>query len=639
MIDFWNQIATPHNMTTNMKKAKAINICAAVVFGALSIAALFAFPRFSVYRGNLLPTAIVATVAALLAFHPRFAAVPTAIGRIVMRPSDRAFGWGVFLAGTAWFAILSLVLFSGTPVLDDDSAALFQAKIFLSGRLRVPAPSPPEFFDQFGIISRHHGVPWLCYMYPFGHALVLLPGLALGVPWLVMPLFSGGACALTASLGRILFGERVARLAALCCLASPMSAELGATFLNHAPTAFGVLLATRGVLLCLRENGDDADGPDRTLRRRLLPGLETGIGLSLAMLCRPADAAVCGVILGLVAISRPVRAWRARSPFLVALAVLAVAIAAHLAWTQIQTGDWRVPGHTFFMGAGKYGLSDSFTLQKAIRNAAWRTMEFGAKSTGWPVAAFFPALLPLLRRRWRARALWLWSFPAALSAVYFFFFWYEVCFPARYLSAALAPLILLAAAGWATAAEAAGLSLSRTCLVPAALGLFVFLPAHLRSFDDHWHEVERILPRVVERAGLHNAVVIQSDVGMAHDRANRLRRYFASAFILNDPDFRGDVVFVHNLRSRNKELLGLFPGRTVWLYRYRRDRNLAELYRETFVPSTGEAVHDFVELPGLSGYVDPARDALTIPDAGRAPAPATLRLPSSPNFLPTNRQP
>ena len=85
--------------------------------------------------------------------------------------------------------------------------------------------------------------------------------------------------------------------------------------------------------------------------------------------------------------------------------------------------------------------------------------------------------------------------------------------------------------------------------------------------------------------------------------------------MLNEPDFGGNVVYVRNLRSRNAELPGLFPGRDVYLYRYRRNKNLAELYLETFDPETGTPTHQFIRMPGLRGYSDPDTDGITIPDA------------------------
>jgi len=586
------------------------------LFLAAALLAWIFFPRFSTYWSHPVWTAAAIAVAVALVTVPRLSAIPARLGALVMRPSRRTFGLAVFLIGAAWFSALSWILYEGTPVLDDDVSALFQARIFLSGRLTVPAPAPAEFFSQFAIISGTHGVDWLCSMYPFGHPLVLLPGVAVGASWLIMPLFAAGACVMAAALGRALFSERTARFAALACLASPMFAELGSTHLNHAPTAFGVLLAAWSVLACL---GLRRDAPPPAGPRALLHGLLAGVGISLAFLCRPADAAASGLVIGLLVLARFRRAWDARRSLLAAAAVLACAVVAHLAWTQIQTGDWRVPGHEFCMmnGMGRYGFTPFFGPRKAFFHAHLRTMELGAKATGWPVAVFFPALLPLFSPSRRKRALWLWAFPAALSALYFFFFWYEHCYPARYLFVAVPPLLILAAEGVAIFARFVRKPFRTVAAPPVFLALAVFLPFHLASFDDHWHDVERLLPKILRAAGVHDAVVIRHDRGHADDRADRVRDYYATSFLLNDVDFAGDVVHVRNLRGRNAELPALFPGRAIYLYRYNRSRNEGELYLERFDPATGAPSHTFIPLD-LPGYADPDVHPLTIPDAAIA---------------------
>lgn len=578
---------------------------------ALAAFALVSFPAFSVYRDRPVLAAAVAAAALAVALHPRLCALPRWLGRAVMAPSAVRFGWAAFFAGTVFFSALSLVLFEGTPVLDDDASAFFQAKIFLTGRLRVPAPEPAGFFAAFGVISGVHGVDWLCTMYPFGHPLVLAAGLAFGVPWLVMPLFAAGTCVLVAALGRRLFCERTARLAALTCLASPMFAELGATFLNHAATAFGAMLFVLETVVLL----EDRSG-GRAARRDVVRGLLSGLGLSLAFLCRPADAVVVGVLTGLAAVSRPKVAWARRVPFAAALAVLAGAVALHVGWTHVQTGRWFLPGHLFARPSLRYGFTAYFTPARAAYHATLRTMALGAKATGWPVAAFFPALLPLLRRRGRAKAVWLWSFPAALSVLYFFFMWYEHCFPARYLFVSVPVLAILASEGWRIAADARKASLARLVFAPAAMGVVLFLPFHLASFDDHWYDFERNLPHVVEAAGVRNAVVVCDAVGISPDRADRIKKYFAAAFVRNDPDFRGDVLYVRSLGARDAELPAAFPGRAFWRYRYRRDLNESELYRMSFDPETGEPRFDFIPLK-CRGALDPDGSA---PSLAAAPA-------------------
>ncbi len=582
-------------------------LCAAVIV-FLSILALKFFPRYAIYRRHEFLALAIAIPALCASFLPKLSKIPSTIGAAIMRPSAKAFGVIVFAAGAILYTVLAFVLFEGTPVLDDDASAFFQSRIFHSGHLTVPAPQPPLFFYQFAIISRCHNVDWLCSMYPIGHPLVLLPGVALGIPWLTMPLFAAGTCALTAAVARLIFSERTARLAAITCLTSPMVAELGSTYLNHAPTAFGILLAAWGVLSCL--NIHDVGG-----KVSLSHGLLAGLGISLAFLCRPADTFACGIVIGIVAMTHPDKAWKARWPFIVAIIILAMAVILHLSWTQVQTGDWRVPGHAFCMGkCGKYGFTPDFGPGKAVYHAYLRSVEFGAKATGWPVPVFLTALIPLTFRDKRGMAVWLWLFFIGLSTVYFFYFWYEHCFPARYLFVSVPMMIILASAGWEAIADAYSFPLSKVVLVPALLGVLLFLPLHLSSFDDHWYDIERHLPKVIAKSGIHNAVVIYDEIEYARDRDDRVNKYYASAFIRNALDFNGDIVYVHNLRSENSKLPRLFPGRKIYLYRFWRTTNKVELYREDFNPVTGEPSHTFLKIDAPH-YVTPGKDRMSIPTA------------------------
>ena len=55
--------------------------------------------------------------------------------------------------------------------------------------------------------------------------------------------------------------------------------------------------------------------------------------------------------------------------------------------------------------------------------------------------------------------------------------------------------------------------------------------------------------------------------------------FYATGFMHNDLDLEGDVLYVRNLRSRNIELVRRHPDRSVYLYRYLRDKEKAYLYR------------------------------------------------------------
>ena len=553
-------------------RAPPLRIATAASLGVAlaTLAALALLPRFAAYRAHPLAAAALVGAGLALALSPRGARLLDRLSRTVLEWSPARFGLLLFIVGTTFYALVSWCVFGALPVLDDDACALMQARVFLSGRVTLPLPDLPECYWLRFWLDNQNGLPHLCALYPPGHPALLALGLAFGAPWLVMPVFGGLLSVLVVSVGRLLFDEESARLAGLLCVFSPMVCELSATHLAHAPTACGLLLAARGVLRCL-EKPSWADGAS------------AGLGIALSFQCRAADAAVAGAMLAVPVLASPRRAWRARGPLALAALILALGVAGQAWYWSRTTLDWRTPGHVLGLGArGRLGFVGDYAPATALRRLLVRIGEFNGRLLGWPVPAFLPALVPLVSREWRARALWLWSVPAALLAFLFFFWgWEQSYLPASYAFAAAPALLLLSAAGISLAARR--LSVPAVRLLPPVVlpALLLFLPVHLRSFDDHFFSMEKSLPAIVGKAGVRNAVVFCDaiDRGPRNTPVGRYD-YFARAFLMNDLAFEeGNVIYARNLRERNPELIAAHPDRDFYLYRFRRNNGLSELYR------------------------------------------------------------
>ena len=597
------------NRTSFLNEAPAVlrrngwMIAAACAAALATLAALARLPRFAAYRAHPLLAALLFGAGLALVLAPRGARVLDRIARAAESVSPAAFGLFLFVVGTVFYALVSWRVFGALPVLDDDTCSLMQARIFLSGRVTIPLSPNPDFFWLHFWLGGTHGLPHQCAMYPPGHPALLAVGLAVGAPWLVMPVFGGLLAVLVASVGRLLFDEESARLAGLLCVLSPMVCELSATHLAHAPTACGLLLAARGVLRCLE-------------RPSWAGGALAGLGICLAFQCRTADAAVAGATLALPVLAAPRRAWRARGPLALAALILALGIAGQAWYWSATTQDWRTPGHVLGLGArAKLGFLSPFTPAEAVRRLFVRLGELNGRVLGWPVPAFLPALVPLFHRPWRFRALWLWSVPAALLAFLFFFWgWEQSYLPASYAFASVPAILLLSAAGVSRIARRLSVPALRM-LPPVALpALLLFLPVHLRSFDDHFFNMEKVLPSIVAKAGVRNAVVFCDSIGRGPSNTPYGRYdYFARPFLLNDLAFEeGDVVYARNLRERNPEMIASHPDRDFYLYRFRRRDGLAELYRIDL--SGPEPVYRFVPVDDPRA-ADP-NGRLSIPNPG-----------------------
>jgi len=269
---------------------------------------------------------LLALVAGLaLAWMPSLAPWRERAGRWLFHSPRRRIQWvlgtAAFLlyAGVAWFR------FKGLPFLDDDAAALFQARIFAAGRLTLPVPKYGQFFSLFGLLGRAHEHPFVCTMYPPGLSLLLLPGVLAGVPWLMIPVTGGLLVAATITLGAELAGERVGRLAGLFMLGSPFIGILSGTHLSHIPTAGLLVVCWLAVVRLLRTG-------------RIRHGVMAGAAWGAACLFRPLTALVVGVVVALgvlVQWRRALAAWRG----VLAALLLAVAGGALLAaWQQATVG-------------------------------------------------------------------------------------------------------------------------------------------------------------------------------------------------------------------------------------------------------------------------------------------------------------
>ena len=117
--------------------------------------------------------------------------------------ADRLVAFALLVAGALVGAALFLRAPPGAkPSIQDEFAYLLQAKMLASGHLAYPSPSLPEFFEAAHVLV----VPRYAAKYFPGHAAVLAPFVALGVPWLAPSMLLGvtlAALYLAALLARL----------------------------------------------------------------------------------------------------------------------------------------------------------------------------------------------------------------------------------------------------------------------------------------------------------------------------------------------------------------------------------------------------------------------------------------------------
>src|SRR6266700_346403 len=189
--------------------------------------------------------------------------------------------------GSAVVPLLALLVFAATsvichavldpiPHISDEISYLFQARVFASGHLTLPAPSMPGFFPAEWISV--HDDRWFS-VFPPGWPRLLSRGARLGVPSLVNPFLAALTILSLPRLAVHLAGPTKALAVALLCAVSPFFLFMCASFMSHPAS---LLFATLCLLLLLKasDSGNAA--------WFALAGCCAGFGF----LVRPLDAAV-----------------------------------------------------------------------------------------------------------------------------------------------------------------------------------------------------------------------------------------------------------------------------------------------------------------------------------------------------------
>ncbi len=179
-------------------------------------------------------------------------------------------------------AVVSRVVLSAKPLLIDEIISLYQARIFTTGRLWLPASAHPEFTNAMHLLDWNGKVYG---QFPAGGPAMLAIGTLVHAEWLVGP-------AATA-IGAYLFGRLLRRLdlrdgtalaALLLYSLSPFTIFLGGSMMNHVTTTMWLIGAALALVIA-------TEGESGRPRSAFLMGLCLGIAASI----RPMDAAAFAI--------------------------------------------------------------------------------------------------------------------------------------------------------------------------------------------------------------------------------------------------------------------------------------------------------------------------------------------------------
>lgn len=272
---------------------------------------------------------IVVGCAAVLAILSRRTALwrPGLFDGLIRTAHARPLRTGSVLFGASLAVYLAVArwVLAGRPLLIDEIDAVFNAKIFLQGKLWLEPPRYPEFTSALHVID--FGGKYFTH-FPPGGPLVLAPGVAAGIPWAVHPLLAAiSAIAFWGLSRRIEPRPGVALAATLLFAFSPFVAFLAGSFMNHVPVMTALLVAMYALA---RQTEDDRPHPGWAALAGFMLGLPAAI--------RPMDAIAFAVPAGLWMLWRAARQPSRVSELIAAGAAIAAPLGGVLWYNAQVTG-------------------------------------------------------------------------------------------------------------------------------------------------------------------------------------------------------------------------------------------------------------------------------------------------------------
>lgn len=173
-------------------------------------------------------------------------------GHLCEQAGPPAVGWVLPLGGAIVTGVLTAWIWGGfraVPVVHDESAYLLQAELFSRGLWSLPSPSVPEAFTQAAVLV----TPVLAPKMPPGHAFLLAPGVAVGLPGLIPILLISLTGGLIVALARYVASPSVAVLTLAIWLTQAGQMRWRASYMSQA-TSGALWLAGWWFLLRWRES-------------------------------------------------------------------------------------------------------------------------------------------------------------------------------------------------------------------------------------------------------------------------------------------------------------------------------------------------------------------------------------------------
>lgn len=486
----------------------------------------------------------------------------------------------VALVGSLVFvAWIAAVQYNGEPHIFDASAYLFAAKMYALGHFSVPIPAAVDRFP--GPFMVQYNGQWFGQYGP-GTALTLVPGIWLGVPWLVEPVLGTFALLGTGLIAARLYDRRVATVAVLLGTLSPFYSYLSASYLSHTVALCYFVWGT-WALLRFAQGEASWNMPLAAalfgmagLTRGLVAVLYVGIVLPGIMLLVWRD------------VQQHWRLWVL--PLVTFFSILFLFFMFNALFNALLTGDPQVTPRSLFFAGDHWGFGQGVgfygqhTLAAGFVNIDELLTILQIDLFGWPFYLTLAFLaIPFLTRKFVGADWFMLAVTAIMTGAYVGYFYHGIYLGPRYLFETLPFLLILTSRGLFTLAATAldarqaistwfmlrkgetlhplqpRVSIMTIALVVALLlcNILYYMPRQIALHQDFsglpaGYAIN--LPEIYHPP-LHNAIIVTGDYTI----------YQMVLFPLNDPLLHDDVLYAFASSSADyAELRSAFPGRTLY---------------------------------------------------------------------------
>lgn len=269
--------------------------------------------------------------------------------------------WFLAVLAVGWSAWVRQAAYLDRPLTTDENAYVFQAECFLDRVVSRPLPQPPDRFEHPMLIMDEKA-GWLSRYSP-GHALWLLPGVALGLPEL-MPHVGAGISLILLALFARREGLSPVTMAVLLIL-SPFYAFMHASLLSHT----SALVCTSGLLLAHQDW--------RKYGGRRGP-VWMGLLWALLFLNRTYTAALLALPFGVDACLRLWGDWRNRERWVQTVLFAGCAVlgpALYKGYNKLATGSSRMSTYLLYDPSEGLGFGPRHTRGLAVEHSWTRGVE------------------------------------------------------------------------------------------------------------------------------------------------------------------------------------------------------------------------------------------------------------------------